>query len=129
MNDIFSEVIGKEKYGSVRMYGFGVCPSDVWENKSTWRRNQNEYIDALKYQLNELTSQVQILSSKQNNGNDISTMQVSQTFNISLILIINQQFEFIKIEYIYVQAPNHNDNVISSQLVKFLFILFFENDF
>ena len=77
MDDIFSEVMGKEKYGSVRMYGFGVCPSDVWENKSTWRRNQNEYIDALKYQLNELTSQVQILSSKQNNGNDISSMQVS----------------------------------------------------
>uniref|UniRef100_A0A803NGI5 Transposase Tnp1/En/Spm-like domain-containing protein n=1 Tax=Cannabis sativa TaxID=3483 RepID=A0A803NGI5_CANSA len=31
MNDTFSEVMGKEKYGSVRMYGFGVCPSDVGE--------------------------------------------------------------------------------------------------
>ncbi|XP_062079368.1 uncharacterized protein LOC133783708 [Humulus lupulus] len=28
-NDVFSEVMGKEKHGLVRMYEFGVCPSDV----------------------------------------------------------------------------------------------------
>ncbi|XP_062085644.1 uncharacterized protein LOC133791744 [Humulus lupulus] len=79
MNDVFSEVMGKEKHGSVRMYGFGVCPSDVWKDKSTWRRNQNEYVDTLQSEVNDLRSQVQILTktilSKQNNGNDISTLQ------------------------------------------------------
>ena len=29
-NDIFSQVMGKEKTGRVRMCGLGVCPSDVW---------------------------------------------------------------------------------------------------
>ncbi|XP_062103208.1 uncharacterized protein LOC133814235 [Humulus lupulus] len=84
-----NEDASKEK---IRMYGFGVCPYDVWENKSTWRRNQKEYVDALKSKINELTSQVQTLSSKQNNVNDISIVQV--------------------------EAPNHNDNVTSSQLAK-----------
>ncbi|KAF4378344.1 hypothetical protein G4B88_025837 [Cannabis sativa] len=54
MNDTFSEVMGKEKYGSVRMYGFGVCPSDT-----------------LEAELKELRSQVQ--ANKQNyNANDTS---------------------------------------------------------
>ncbi|KAF4392087.1 hypothetical protein F8388_004416 [Cannabis sativa] len=54
MNDTFSEVMGKEKYVSVRMYGFGVCPSDT-----------------LEAELKELRSQVQ--ANKQNyNANDTS---------------------------------------------------------
>ncbi|KAF4378127.1 hypothetical protein G4B88_022950 [Cannabis sativa] len=57
MNDTFSEVMGKEKYGSVRMYGFGVCPSDVWENKSTKKGNQKKYIQTLEAELKELRSQ------------------------------------------------------------------------
>ena len=28
-NDIFSQVMGKEKIGRVRMCGLGACPSDV----------------------------------------------------------------------------------------------------
>lgn len=52
MHDIFSEVMGKEKHGSIRMYGFGVCPSDVWKDKLTCRRNQNEYVDTLQSELN-----------------------------------------------------------------------------
>lgn len=28
--DVFSQVMGKEKSGSVRTYGLGVCQSDVW---------------------------------------------------------------------------------------------------
>ncbi|XP_062075838.1 uncharacterized protein LOC133779963 [Humulus lupulus] len=75
-NDVFSEVMGKEKHGSVRMYGFSVCPSDVWKDKSTWRRNQNKYVDTLQSEINDLRSQVQIhtktILSMQNNGNDIS---------------------------------------------------------
>ncbi|XP_060961764.1 uncharacterized protein LOC133031973 [Cannabis sativa] len=71
MNDTFSEVMGKEKYGSVRMYGFGVCPSDVWENKSTKKGNQKKYIQTLEAELKELRSQVQ--ANKQNyNANDTS---------------------------------------------------------
>ncbi|KAF4351439.1 hypothetical protein G4B88_024820 [Cannabis sativa] len=71
MNDTFSEVMGKEKYGSFRMYGFGVCPSDVWENKSTKKGNQKKYIQTLEAELKELRSQVQ--ANKQNyNANDTS---------------------------------------------------------
>ncbi|KAG6400802.1 hypothetical protein SASPL_137645 [Salvia splendens] len=29
-NDIFAQVVGKDKPGQVRMMGQGVCPSDVW---------------------------------------------------------------------------------------------------
>ncbi|XP_060960876.1 uncharacterized protein LOC133031404 [Cannabis sativa] len=71
MNDTFSKVMGKEKYGSVRMYGFGVCSSDVWENKSTKKGNQKKYIQTLEAELKELRSQVQ--ANKQNyNANDTS---------------------------------------------------------
>ncbi|XP_060974579.1 uncharacterized protein LOC133039683 [Cannabis sativa] len=59
MNDTYSEIMGKERYGSVRTYGFGVCPSDVWENKSSKKRNQSKYIEALESELKELRSKVQ----------------------------------------------------------------------
>ncbi|KAG6414491.1 hypothetical protein SASPL_127293 [Salvia splendens] len=29
-NDIFAQVVGKDRPGQVRMMGQGVCPSDVW---------------------------------------------------------------------------------------------------
>ncbi|XP_062085716.1 uncharacterized protein LOC133791821 [Humulus lupulus] len=74
MNDVFSEVMGKEKHGS---------------DKSTWRRNQNEYVDTLQSEVNDLRSQVQILTktilSKQNNGNDISTLQVGEVVNLKSV--------------------------------------------
>ncbi|KAM6574910.1 hypothetical protein CsatA_023237 [Cannabis sativa] len=59
MNDIYSEIMGKGRYGSVRTYGFGICPSDVWENKSSKKRNQSKYIEALESELKELRSKVQ----------------------------------------------------------------------
>ncbi|KAF4377420.1 hypothetical protein G4B88_026373 [Cannabis sativa] len=91
MNDTFSEVMGKEKYGSVRMYGFGVCPSDVWKNKSTKKGNQKKYIQTLEAELKELRSQVQ--ANKQNyNANDTSIIPD--------------------------MALNYNDNATSSQLAK-----------
>ncbi|KAM6545799.1 hypothetical protein CsatB_026535 [Cannabis sativa] len=91
MNDTFSEVMGKEKYGSVRMYGFGVCPSDVWENKSTKKGNQKKYIQTLEAELKELRSQVQ--ANKQNyNANDTSIIPD--------------------------MALNYNDNDTSSQLAN-----------
>ncbi|XP_060968083.1 uncharacterized protein LOC115715614 isoform X4 [Cannabis sativa] len=79
MNDTFSEVMGREKHGSVRMYGFGVCPSDVWKDKSTWKRNQNEYVDVLEAKVDDLESEVQNLKTilnNQNNGNGASSLQV-----------------------------------------------------
>ena len=30
-NDIFAQVMGKKRHGRVRMYGFGVSPSDLWK--------------------------------------------------------------------------------------------------
>ncbi|KAF4349277.1 hypothetical protein F8388_018575 [Cannabis sativa] len=92
MNDTFSEVMGKEKYGSVRMYGFGVFPSDVWENKSTKRGNQRKYIQTLEAELKELRSLVQT-NKHDYNANDKS-------------IILDM-------------ALNYNRNVTSSQLVKF----------
>ncbi|KAM6582204.1 hypothetical protein CsatB_009206 [Cannabis sativa] len=91
MNDTFSEVMGKEKCGSVRMYGFGVCPSDVWENKSTKKGNQKKYIQTLEVELKELRSQVQ--ANKQN-------------YNANGTSIIPDM------------ALNYNDNATSSQLAK-----------
>ncbi|KAM6569186.1 hypothetical protein CsatB_017171 [Cannabis sativa] len=71
MNDTFSKVMGKEKYRSVRMYGFGVCPSDIWENKSTKRGNQRNYIQTLEAELKELRSLVQT-NKHDYNANDTS---------------------------------------------------------
>uniref|UniRef100_A0A803Q0I7 Uncharacterized protein n=1 Tax=Cannabis sativa TaxID=3483 RepID=A0A803Q0I7_CANSA len=59
MNDTYSEIMGKKRYGSIRIYGFGVCPSDVWENKSSKKRNQSKYIKALESEQKELRSKVQ----------------------------------------------------------------------
>ncbi|KAM6597103.1 hypothetical protein CsatA_007627 [Cannabis sativa] len=81
MNDTFSEVMGREKHGSVRMFGFGVCPSNVWKDKSTWKRSQNKYVDALESKVNDLESQVENLKAmlnNQTNGNDIPTAQALQ---------------------------------------------------
>ncbi|KAF4383348.1 hypothetical protein G4B88_023922 [Cannabis sativa] len=81
MNDTFSEVMGREKHGSVRMFGFGVCPSDVWKDKSTWKRSQNKYVDALESKVNDLESQVENLKAmlnNQSNDNDIPTAQALQ---------------------------------------------------
>ncbi|KAF4404070.1 hypothetical protein G4B88_014526 [Cannabis sativa] len=91
MNDTFSEVMGKEKYGSVRMYSFGVCPSDVWENKSTKRRNQRKYIQTLEAELKELRSLVQT-NKHDYNANDTSIIPD--------------------------MALNYNRDVTSSQLAK-----------
>ncbi|KAF4373057.1 hypothetical protein F8388_019239 [Cannabis sativa] len=78
MNDSFSEIMGGEKHGSVRMFGFGVCPSDVWKDKSTWKRSQNKYVAALESKVDDLESQLENLKTmlnNQNNGNVISTVQ------------------------------------------------------
>ncbi|KAF4384433.1 hypothetical protein G4B88_028507 [Cannabis sativa] len=94
MNDTFSEVMGREKHGSVQMYGFGVCPSDVWKDKSTWKRNQYEYVDVLEAKVDDLESEVQNLKTilnNQNNGNGASSLQV--------------------------QAIHHSDKATSSHLV------------
>ncbi|KAM6542527.1 hypothetical protein CsatB_006974 [Cannabis sativa] len=64
------------------MYGFGVCPSDVWKDKSTWKRNQNEYVDVLEAKVDDLESEVQNLKTilnNQNNGNGASSLQVKDT--------------------------------------------------
>ncbi|KAF4392781.1 hypothetical protein F8388_010804 [Cannabis sativa] len=72
MNDSLSEIMGGEKHGSVRMFGFGVCPSDVWKDKSTWKRSQNKYVAALESKVDDLESQLML--NNQKNGNVISTV-------------------------------------------------------
>uniref|UniRef100_A0A803P451 Transposase Tnp1/En/Spm-like domain-containing protein n=1 Tax=Cannabis sativa TaxID=3483 RepID=A0A803P451_CANSA len=62
----------------MHMFGFGVCPLDEWKDKSTWKRNQNKYVDALESKVDDLESQVENLKAilnNQSNGNDIPTAQ------------------------------------------------------
>ncbi|KAK3039560.1 hypothetical protein RJ639_027704 [Escallonia herrerae] len=39
-NDILSQVVGKDKYGRVRMYGLGVSQSDVWDQIPSRKQSQ-----------------------------------------------------------------------------------------
>ncbi|KAK3011294.1 hypothetical protein RJ639_011469, partial [Escallonia herrerae] len=39
-NDILSQVVGKDKYGRVRMYGLGVSQSDVWGQIPSRKQSQ-----------------------------------------------------------------------------------------
>ena len=55
-DDIFSTVMGKDRYGDAGMYGLGVRPSDVWgviPSRSACHRENNE----LKSRCGELTSE------------------------------------------------------------------------
>ena len=83
-NDTFSEVMGEESNGQVRLYGFDVCPSLVWKDTSNWKQNCNEYVDTLQSELNDLRSRVQnlteALSHNQHNNNDIPILQVNFIF-------------------------------------------------
>ncbi|KAG5535715.1 hypothetical protein RHGRI_023467 [Rhododendron griersonianum] len=71
-NDVFSQAMGKEKSGSVRMYGLGVCPSDVWgevPSSGTSYRMSMEWkteLDKTNKKLEELTN---LYLSRTNGGN------------------------------------------------------------
>lgn len=72
-NDVFSHAMGKEKSGSVCMYGLGVCPSDVWgevPSSGTSYRMSIEWkteLDKTNQKLEELTNLY--LLSRTNGGN------------------------------------------------------------
>ncbi|KAK2990857.1 hypothetical protein RJ640_002841 [Escallonia rubra] len=44
-NDILSQVVGKDKYGRVRMYGLGVSQSDVWGQIPSCKQSQGIAIE------------------------------------------------------------------------------------
>lgn len=78
-NDVFSQV-GKEKSGSLRMYGLGVCPSDVWgdvPSSGTSYRKSMEWkteLDKTNKKLDELYT---LLSQSRANGVNPSNIPVT----------------------------------------------------
>ncbi|XP_060973369.1 uncharacterized protein LOC115724912 isoform X2 [Cannabis sativa] len=85
MNDSFSEIMGGEKYGSIRMFRFDVCPFDVWKDKSTWKMSQNKYVAALELKVDDLESQLenlQTMLNNQNNGNTLDRGDITTSSNL-----------------------------------------------
>ncbi|XP_052210244.1 uncharacterized protein LOC127813348 [Diospyros lotus] len=66
-NDIYSQVMGKEKAGHVRMYGLGVCPSDLYgpiPSRATSHRLAMSYkneLEMMKEQYMNMNEQLQEL--------------------------------------------------------------------
>ncbi|XP_071940100.1 uncharacterized protein [Coffea arabica] len=44
-NDVFAQVVGQDKHGHVRMYGFGICPTDVWGDEPSRSGSQRLVLD------------------------------------------------------------------------------------
>ncbi|KAI8568971.1 hypothetical protein RHMOL_Rhmol02G0242500 [Rhododendron molle] len=86
-NDVFSKAMGKEKSGSVRMYGLGVCPSDVWgdvPSSGTSYRMSMEWkteLDKTNQKLEELTNLY--LQSQANGANSSNTRVTSPNNPVS----------------------------------------------
>ncbi|XP_058228513.1 uncharacterized protein LOC131336620 isoform X3 [Rhododendron vialii] len=86
-NDVFSKAMGKEKSGSVRMYGLGVCPSDVWgdvPSSGTSYRMSMEWkteLDKTNQKLEELTNLY--LQSQANGANSSNTRVTSPNIPVS----------------------------------------------
>ncbi|KAG6397381.1 hypothetical protein SASPL_143548 [Salvia splendens] len=59
-NDIFSQIMGKDKPGHVRMMGKGVCPIDVWSG--TPRSTSDRLLIEYKYKIARLEA---MLAAKQ----------------------------------------------------------------
>lgn len=62
-DDIFSKVMGKEKPGHVRMYGLGVCLSDLW-GPTPSRATSHRMTMELKTTLDKVLGQYDELSNK-----------------------------------------------------------------
>ncbi|KAG5524801.1 hypothetical protein RHGRI_031458 [Rhododendron griersonianum] len=86
-NDVFSQAMGKEKSGNVRMYGLGVCPSDVWgevPSSGTSYRMSMEWkteLDKTNKKLEELTNLY--LLSRTNGGNTLNIPVTSPNIPIT----------------------------------------------
>lgn len=62
-DDIFSKVMGQDKPGHVRMYGLGVCPSDVWDPTPSRTTSHRMNIE-LRTTLDNMTSRYDELNNK-----------------------------------------------------------------
>ncbi|KAG5552497.1 hypothetical protein RHGRI_010547 [Rhododendron griersonianum] len=86
-NDVFSKAMGKEKSGSVRMYGLGVCPSDVWgdvPSSGTSYRMSMEWkteLDKTNQKLEELANLY--LQSQANGANSSNTRVTSPNIPVT----------------------------------------------
>ncbi|XP_058209843.1 uncharacterized protein LOC131322515 isoform X2 [Rhododendron vialii] len=87
LNDVFSQAMGKEKSGSVRMYGLGVCPSDVWgevPSSGTSYRMSMEWkteLDKTNKKLEKLSNLY--LLSRTNGGNTSNILVTSPNIPIA----------------------------------------------
>ncbi|KAH7844644.1 hypothetical protein Vadar_030181 [Vaccinium darrowii] len=79
-NDVFAKVMGKEKSGSVRMYGLGVCPSDVWgemPSNGTSYRQSMEWKTELDKTNKKLEELINLYSQSGANGVNPSNIPVT----------------------------------------------------
>ncbi|KAF5931392.1 hypothetical protein HYC85_032265 [Camellia sinensis] len=66
-NDTFGQVMGKEKYGQVRMYRLGVSPSNLWRDTSGHKANQDITMNVMEVENSELRSKVSHVQHAPNN--------------------------------------------------------------
>lgn len=75
-NDVFAQIMGKEKPGHVRMMGRGVCPSDVWGGTS--RKTANHLL--MKYEAKIAELQAQIATQQTSHASQVHTRQDTTAF-------------------------------------------------
>ncbi|KAG6418780.1 hypothetical protein SASPL_120985 [Salvia splendens] len=82
-NDVFAQVMGKDKPGHVRMMGKGVCPSDIWNgtSKSTSNRLLMEYKEKNARLEPMLETQQRICASQVHKGQDVRNVSESSSLN------------------------------------------------
>ncbi|KAL7196915.1 hypothetical protein ACSBR1_036849 [Camellia fascicularis] len=71
-NDTFGQVMGKEKYGRVRMYGLSVSRSNLWRDTSGHKTNQDITMDVMEAENLKLRSKVSYVQHVPNNLTNIS---------------------------------------------------------
>ncbi|KAG6405746.1 hypothetical protein SASPL_133340 [Salvia splendens] len=78
-NDIFAQIMGKDKLGPVRMIGQGVFPSDIWNGtpKSTSNRIILEYQEKVARLEAMLEAQQRICASQVHKGQDVRVSESS----------------------------------------------------
>ena len=98
-NDVFAQVMGKDKPGHVMMMGQGVCPSDIWNgtSKCTSNRLLMEYKEKNARLEAMLETQQRICASQAHKGPDLRVSESSSlnptstdVDQVSLLLIFIQ---------------------------------------
>lgn len=88
-NDIYAQVLGKDKPGCVRMLGAGVSPSDVWEDtlkrKPTKRELLQKEAKLLEVQKENANLRAQLQMKQTNPSNQNTTRLTQQNLKVTCI--------------------------------------------